>query len=394
MSVILLVVLFVLGLEGCVPAAAYRPHDTSVQRIVDGVGKTRNEALEDAILTAIKLENGVFTSSDMVLENGELIKNQLHSLSAGHVTEAKILSTRKSVEGDVEVTALVHVNRGDLRQRVRLLEGRTGRVKQSSLVVLKTHRGTDQQFASLVKKQIFGPLEKEPSSWIVSLKGLEVSPGGSHLIVEYTMELSPTYLAKVREFLYAFSETGGDTRPAVRIGNDTVYMSERRRALLHRTYVKYAPIGRRVWLNLRYDGGRQFADGGNAKPLGLMNIYLRPNVVDINYEQSGRVFRSGVRNKDVRFYFPGDECENGACGSADYRFLHVYYDVFRPFCFGCMIRKKISVLFIRDTKEIVRQHIKISQSDLSGLSKADLMFDAYGGSERRRVKDRSASRID
>ncbi len=359
---VVFVLLLASGIVGCTPAVAYRPSDASVQRIVKGEGRTRNEALEDAILTAIKREVGVYMSSEMVLENGELLKDRLHSLSNGYVNEARILSSQTTDQDFVKVKALVRIRRGDLRERIRLLASDGLRIDQAKLVAIKAHKRSGRQFEPLLEKVVFEPMYKNPGTWEIKLEKLDLHPDGQHLIVEYSVGLTRAYLSKVASFLDAFAESGNHGIPSVLYGDTTIRLSEKRHRILRKAYKEYFPLGRKAWLTMQYSDGRKYADGGGVKELPLM--YARLNL-PWNRNHPG-------------IYMPGDYMSE-LNGGADYisRFAGVYPDTFRPWCPGACVKAKYDVFKFRMDKQKIRQHIRVDDADLSELSRVEIGFSAF-----------------
>ncbi len=74
-------------------ACAAFSQDDSI--IVTGFGNSPEEAKKSAFITAIEQTVGVMVSSEVLLENGELIKDKLHSNSQGFIESYNIISSGK-----------------------------------------------------------------------------------------------------------------------------------------------------------------------------------------------------------------------------------------------------------------------------------------------------------
>jgi hypothetical protein len=66
--------------------------------IATGTGATAEEAKKSAFINAVEQRIGVMVSSDILVENGELIKDRIHANTQGYIDSYTILSTVKDGE--------------------------------------------------------------------------------------------------------------------------------------------------------------------------------------------------------------------------------------------------------------------------------------------------------
>ena len=71
--------------------------------IATGVGETEHEAIKDAGRSAVKEAVGMFLVSETIVENDELIKDEVLSVSDGFVSKFRTISKGKDEDGLVEV---------------------------------------------------------------------------------------------------------------------------------------------------------------------------------------------------------------------------------------------------------------------------------------------------
>ena len=87
--------------------------------IATGVGGTEHEAIKDAGRSAVKEAVGMFLVSETIVENDELIKDEVLSVSDGFVSKFRTISKRKDEDGLVEVKATITVVIGKVASKLR-----------------------------------------------------------------------------------------------------------------------------------------------------------------------------------------------------------------------------------------------------------------------------------
>ena len=87
--------------------------------IATGVGETEHEAIKDAGRSAVKEAVGMFLVSETIVENDDLIKDEVLSVSDGFVSKFRTISKRKDEDGLVEVKATITVVIGKVASKLR-----------------------------------------------------------------------------------------------------------------------------------------------------------------------------------------------------------------------------------------------------------------------------------
>lgn len=77
--------------------------------IATGVGIDLDKAKQNAIRNAVEQVIGTYVSSDTLVQNNQVIKDQILSYSGGYVKETKVLSEEKTDDGlfTTKIEALV-----------------------------------------------------------------------------------------------------------------------------------------------------------------------------------------------------------------------------------------------------------------------------------------------
>jgi len=86
-------------------------NDNVVTLIVHGVGISENEAVKDALVSAINQASSRFVFAEKIITNDELTKDNLITISNGMVTDFKQIASNRRPDGKFEIKASVSVEK-------------------------------------------------------------------------------------------------------------------------------------------------------------------------------------------------------------------------------------------------------------------------------------------
>ena len=92
-------------------AQIYAQDKNIITVISHGVGISENEAVKDALISAIKQVSGVFVFNETIIKNDVLTKDNLISVSNGMATDFKLISSNRKADGRFEIKASVSVEK-------------------------------------------------------------------------------------------------------------------------------------------------------------------------------------------------------------------------------------------------------------------------------------------
>ncbi|MEI6154863.1 MAG: hypothetical protein WCQ90_12335, partial [Deltaproteobacteria bacterium] len=123
--------------------------------ITTGLGLDRDKAKENAIRNAVEYAVGIYVSSDTIVKNSQLIKDEVLGYSAGYIKTLRILSEEKKEDGIYAVQIEAVVVSTKLTRKLESLNIATKRIEGESLFGEATSRITEQRSAgSLINKII------------------------------------------------------------------------------------------------------------------------------------------------------------------------------------------------------------------------------------------------
>jgi len=101
--------------------------------VASGIGVDADKARQNAIRNALEQAIGAYISSDTIVQNGEVLKDQVLSFSGGYVKETKIISQEKTDDGlfAMKIEALVVSSK--LKRKLESLNIATKKVEGESL---------------------------------------------------------------------------------------------------------------------------------------------------------------------------------------------------------------------------------------------------------------------
>lgn len=177
---------------------------------VVGIGKTLDEAKQNAFKMAVQYRAGIVLLSDRESRNLELVKNEISAYSAGYVDNFNILS-QKIVNGTYEITLEVFVS--DSRISQRLLSNST------SIQNFETERHTEQ-INSLIHERITGDklLKQVMNDYPLRAYNIQQLPykiqfdsqRNLQLFVPYVIQWNPNFLQAFFELMNVIDEGKGN----------------------------------------------------------------------------------------------------------------------------------------------------------------------------------------
>ena len=202
--------------------------------IVTGVGETEHEAIKDAGRTAVKETLGMFLVSETVIEDDELVKDEVLSVSDGFVSNFRTISRRKDEDGLVEVKAAVSVVVGKVASKLRGMNMSMKDVGSEQFVAVEldkfaSAREYKKMFDEVVVKPLFigdtyiieltdfkpldvenvDPINRRNISVFFRNKGVRKLAEIGDLMpyyVSFTLSLSDSYILRVQSLMKSFSK--------------------------------------------------------------------------------------------------------------------------------------------------------------------------------------------
>ena len=87
-------------------------YGNTVSLVTSGIGKTKEEATNNALRSAIEQVFGTFVSSNTKILNDEMIKDEIVSISSGNVVGYEVISSVESLDGyNVSVKSVVSIGK-------------------------------------------------------------------------------------------------------------------------------------------------------------------------------------------------------------------------------------------------------------------------------------------
>ena len=231
--------------------------------IATGVGETEHEAIKDAGRSAVKEAVGMFLVSETIVENEELIKDEVLSVSDGFVSKFRTISKRKDEDGLVEVKATITVVIGKVASKLRGMNISMKDIGSEEFVAVELDKFSSageyrKMFEEVVVKPLyindtyeleitdFKPLDVEEidpinyferggsgNFYFASQKGKSRVDDGELMpyYVSFTLSLSDSYIRKVNSLFSSFScEPDPDDEKS--LGDKKCKKSDRSRVLL------------------------------------------------------------------------------------------------------------------------------------------------------------------
>ena len=177
---------------------------------VIGIGKSLDEAKQNALKMAVQYRAGIVLLSDRESRNLELVKNEISAYSAGYVDNFSIIS-QKIVNGNYEIILDVFVS--DSRISQRLLS------KSNSIQTFESERH-HEQINSVLHERVAGDklLRQVLSDYPLRAYNVQQLPyqikfdheRNLQLIVPYTIQWNPNFLNAMRELFNLIEEGKGN----------------------------------------------------------------------------------------------------------------------------------------------------------------------------------------
>ena len=206
--------------------------------LATGVGETEHEAIKDAGRSAVKEAVGMFLVSETIVENEELIKDEVLSVSDGFVSKFRTISKREDEDGLVEVKATITVVIGKVASKLRGMNISMKDVGSDEFVAVELDKFSSikeykKMFEEVIVKPLiyddtyeltltdFKPLDDEDYTLSQSLMYAEPNQQKERQLIEegelipysisFNLSLSDGYIRKVESLLKSFSKLIIDT---------------------------------------------------------------------------------------------------------------------------------------------------------------------------------------
>jgi hypothetical protein len=138
---------------------------------VEGWGETIESAKIDASKAAVDLVVGMYTASESLVRNGELINDEVLTYSNGYIVSFETVNSRKE-DGFWIVNAEVEVEVGKVTQKLRDMNITTIGSPEFEVKVAGAFNNADK-FRNVFKKEILDPIFMDSSAYRKEFLGME-----------------------------------------------------------------------------------------------------------------------------------------------------------------------------------------------------------------------------
>lgn len=203
--VIVLVVLAVFSLS-----FSYAAEPEKIEKVVaTGIGINLDKAKQNAIRNAVEQVIGTYVSSDTLVQNNQVIKDQILSYSGGFIKEMKVLSEEKTDDGlfSTKIEALVISTK--LKRKIESLNIATKKVEGESLFGEASSRVETQKSAQQI---LDGTLSKFPGAAYSfeigkpSILGTNPNSGRARVSIPIVLKWDEAYLGELKSTLSQVAE--------------------------------------------------------------------------------------------------------------------------------------------------------------------------------------------
>src|SRR3989338_876819 len=156
------IALFLLVLLVFVSTIGYAEEAEKIEKVVTtGIGVDIDRAKQNAIRNAVEQVIGSYVSSDTIVKNSQLLKDEILSYSGGYLKEMKIISQGQNDDGLFAVQIEAVVVSTKLKRKIESLNIATKKVEGKSLFGEAASKINKQKDASGLLKNI---LSKYPQA--------------------------------------------------------------------------------------------------------------------------------------------------------------------------------------------------------------------------------------
>ena len=124
--------------------------------VVTGVGVDADKARQNAIRNAVEQVIGTYVSSDTMVQNSQLLKDEILSYSGGYVKESRVISQEKGDDGLFSIKLEAQVVATKLKRKIQSLNIALKKVEGESLFA--------EAFSKMEEKKSGGELLSRISS--------------------------------------------------------------------------------------------------------------------------------------------------------------------------------------------------------------------------------------
>ena len=196
--------------------------------VATGYGINQDKALDSAIKQAIQQVVGRYVTSDTIMKNDKLIKDEVLSVSNGFIKDYKTLNVTQN-DGLWEATINAQVELGKVIKRLEDFSIATKSIDNKTTKIASSKAKTLREFKTMAKKIMLDPLLKNKKIYdvnVVSLKELNedsklykenlsrISEALEKLkfpfLLTYKIKLNPDYFESVYQFIKNNAESCQD----------------------------------------------------------------------------------------------------------------------------------------------------------------------------------------
>lgn len=205
---IIIYVLFVFVFNNSMLSIADEPEKVE-KVVVTGIGINADKARQNAIRNAVEQVVGTYVSSDTMVQDSQLIKDEILSFSGGYVKESKLISTEKDDDiVKVKLEALVISTK--LRRKVQSLNITIKNIDGDSLFGEAISKSDANVNASLLLNKIMSKFPQ--SAYNITIGKPEISSTNSdtnqtNISVPTTIKWDKTYLDELKTVLSQICKT-------------------------------------------------------------------------------------------------------------------------------------------------------------------------------------------
>jgi hypothetical protein len=170
--------------------------------VVTGMGVDADKARQNAIRNAVEQVIGAYVSSDTMVQDSQLIKDEILSYSGGYVKESRVISTEKSDDGlfSIKLEALVVATK--LKRKIQALNIATKKVEGESLFGEAFSKIEEKKSGAELLGKILSKYPQAAYQFEVgkpAIVGTEPDSGMAKVRIPVVMTWDKAFLAELKE---------------------------------------------------------------------------------------------------------------------------------------------------------------------------------------------------
>jgi hypothetical protein len=139
-----LVVLFVASLAFAAEPAFVTKEATGQASVKDGEPKAYDEAVKQALRSAVEQASGVMITADTVTLNSQLVRDQVYARASGYVKKFDVVS-KKVEKGVLTVVVKAEVGTAELDKDLEAVKGMITRLGRTNLLIVTQEQAIDDK---------------------------------------------------------------------------------------------------------------------------------------------------------------------------------------------------------------------------------------------------------